>query len=325
MTRVSRLNVIEFIWHDLGDWLGCYGRGGVRTPNLDRLAAEGAAFERHFCTAPQCSPSRATLMTGRYSAQHGILGLTHRGWKYADGVEDLPTILRGHGYRSMLCGLQHERHDARDAWPRKDVERTSEITFSYDERWTLETKSHLVADAAVARLDTEGDRLRETPFFLSVGFPDVHRLYANDYDPAVVDRLEVPAYLPDDLATRKDLATFCHRIERADAAVGRILDALERAGLEDESLIFFTTDHGPELPRAKATLYDPGLECALLMRSRARSRRALASQRSRVTSTSRRRSSPRWNCPFLRRVRVGHSGNFSRPGRARRGTRSSRK
>ncbi len=263
---MSQPNLIEFIWHDLGDWLGCYGRAGVRTPHLDRLAAEGAIFDQHFCTAPQCSPSRASLMTGQYSAQHGILGLTHRGWKYADGVDDLPTVLRGHGTRSILCGLQHERHDARDAWPRKDVEHTSEITFSYDERWTLETKSNLVADAAVARIDAEAERLRESPFFLSVGFSDVHRLYANDYDPTVVDQLDVPAYLPDDLATRKDLATFCYRIEQADAAVGRILEALDRAGLKDNSLIFFTTDHGPEMPRAKATLYDPGLKCALLMR-----------------------------------------------------------
>ncbi len=263
---MSRPNIIEFIWHDLGDWLACYGHPGVRTPNLDQFAAEGALFEHHFCTAPQCSPSRASLMTGQYSAQHGILGLTHRGWKYRDGIEDMPTLLRGHGYRSILCGLQHERHDARDAWPRKEVERTAEITFSYDERWTLETKSNLVADAACERLRAEADRLRETPFFLSVGFSDVHRLYANDFRPETVEEVSVPGYLPDDLPTRKDLATLCYRIEQADAAVGRILGALEAAGLQDNSLIFFTTDHGLEMPRAKATLYDPGLKCALLMR-----------------------------------------------------------
>jgi arylsulfatase A-like enzyme len=85
--RLPALNIIEMIWHDLGDWLSCYRRPDVPSPCLQRLADEGVVFENHFCTAPSCSPSRASIKTGLYPQTHGILGLTHRGWRYRTGIE----------------------------------------------------------------------------------------------------------------------------------------------------------------------------------------------------------------------------------------------
>ena len=77
-------NVVIVITHDTGRHLGAYGRR-VATPNLDRLAAEGVLFEQAFCSAPQCSPSRASLLTGLVPHRHGLIGLAHRGFRLPSG------------------------------------------------------------------------------------------------------------------------------------------------------------------------------------------------------------------------------------------------
>ena len=244
-----RLNLVVFVWHDLGDWLGCYGKPWIASPRLDQFAAEGALFGNHCCNAPQCSPSRATLMTGRYPQAHGVLGLTHRGWRYRPGETDLPMLLGAAGYRTYLAGFQHERPPG-------------ELT--YQEVITAERHSDKVAPPAAAFLR---ERARASqPFFLCVGFGDVHRPFGSAYDPARPARIAVPGFLPDAPVVRKDLATFAQRIEQADAAVGQVLDAIHDGGLDGDTLVVFTTDHGPEFPRAKMTLYDPGLRVALLAR-----------------------------------------------------------
>src|SRR6266545_3265607 len=87
-------NVVIVITHDTGRHLGAYGRG-VATPSLDRLAAEGVLFEQAFCPAPQCSPSRASLLTGLMPHRHGLIGLAHRGFRlHPDALQrTLPRLL----------------------------------------------------------------------------------------------------------------------------------------------------------------------------------------------------------------------------------------
>jgi arylsulfatase A-like enzyme len=85
-------NVVLIHSHDLGRHVGCYGRS-LGTPNLDSLAAEGAVFENHFVAAPQCSPSRGSLHTGRYPHENGLMGLAHHGWSLDADVDVLPTVL----------------------------------------------------------------------------------------------------------------------------------------------------------------------------------------------------------------------------------------
>jgi arylsulfatase A-like enzyme len=258
-TLPDRPRIIGIIIRDLGDWLGCYGRPDVESPALDALAAQGAVLEQHFSPAPSCSAARASIMTGQHPQSHGIMGLTHRGWRYRQGAQDLPAILGRGGYHTALIGVQDERQEpweltfleADTAFP--DAPGPAE-GFSADE----------VAEKAVTWLEQhKGD---EQPFFLLLGFADIHRPYGRDYDEAVAEMLDVPPFLPDAPEVRADLATFYARIAEVDAGVARVLNALEDFGLAEDTVVFVTTDHGPELPRAKMTVYDPGIKSAFICR-----------------------------------------------------------
>ncbi|MBV7338460.1 sulfatase-like hydrolase/transferase [Chloroflexi bacterium TSY] len=130
----------------------------------------------------------------------------------------------------------------------------------------IEIPANSTLEATAAQWITEQTSHRPKPYFLSISFDDVHRPFGNEYNPALVDQLIVPPYLPDIPLVCRDLATLHHVIEQLDAKVGQILDAVKMAGREDDTLIIFTTEHGPAIGRAKHTLYDSGIRTALLMK-----------------------------------------------------------
>ncbi|HEY9409613.1 MAG TPA: sulfatase [Jiangellaceae bacterium] len=252
MTTSGRPNVVLIHWHDVGTHLGAYGHTDVTSPAVDRLAAGGLRFDRAFCTAPLCSPARGSLFTGRYPHTNGLMGLVNRGWEYRPGERTLPAVLSDLGYRTALIGQQHESHDP------------SSLGFDEVFPWPPgESRCGPVAAKAVEWLDA----VPVEPFFLTVGFFETHRPYpADEYPPVDPASVEVPPYLPDNHHTREDLAAFYGSIRIADAATGRVLDAIDRAGHTDSTLVLFTTDHGIAFPRAKGSLYDPGIQVALVAR-----------------------------------------------------------
>lgn len=255
----GRPHIIGIFCHALGDWLGCYGRADVDSPALDALADQGAVLEQHFSPAPSCSAARASLMTGRHPQSHGILGPADRGWRYRQGEQDLPALLERGGYHTVLIGLQDERQDAYElTFAEADTvflaDRGAPPGFSADE----------VAQRAAAWLTAH--RNDQTPFFLAVGFAEAQRPFGSEFDPDAAEMLAVPAFLPDLPLVRADLATFYGQIRALDAAVAIILNAMQDSGLDEDSFVFFTTDHGPDLPRAQMTLYDPGIKAAFVCR-----------------------------------------------------------
>jgi len=243
-----RPNVVLITSHDIGQHLGCYGVDAVETPNLDGLAASGVQFENAVATTPVCSPSRGSLLTGRYPQSNGLLGLTHSPWwwQLGDGEATMPELLGEAGYETHLSGLQHVAPDAerlgfdRRHNPERDAERTAELA------------GEIFADA-------DGDR----PVYAQLGFSETHRSF--DREPDDVDDVFVPGYLEDTEEIRADLARFQLEIEYLDEQVGVLLDNLEAQGVRDETIVVFAADHGIPYPGAKWWCRDPGVGISLLM------------------------------------------------------------
>jgi len=187
-----RPNVIVVISHDLGQHMGCYGAPDVRTPNFDRFAGEGIRFANNFCTAPQCSPSRAALWTGRYPHANGVVGLAHSGFQndLHEGERHFAQILDDAGYDTHLFGRQHVS-------PR--AERCG-FTAVHGAGPCGQIASEVCEFLESGREDGR-------PLFAQVAFFEPHRPFPHeDVEPLDPQLLTVLPYLPDIPEVREDLA-----------------------------------------------------------------------------------------------------------------------
>ena len=245
------MNIVYLHSHDTGRYVSPYGFD-VPTPHLQAFADEGVTFRQAFCAAPTCSPSRAALLTGQSAHGSGMLGLAHRGHQLHDYRQHLIHQLKPQGFHTALCGLQHiANHVGVDK-------------IGYDE--VLETQSHAVADVApVAESWLADPKRKEQPFFLACGFYETHLPFpdADDEDARCV---KTPDPLPDTPETRRDTARYHKAVATLDAGMGRVIAAIDRAGLKDDTLVIVTTDHGLPLPEMKCNLTDHGTGVMLLMR-----------------------------------------------------------
>ena len=240
-------NILYIHSHDTGRYVQPYGFP-VPTPNIQLLADQGVLFRNAFCAAPTCSGSRASLLTGQYCHNNGLLGLAHRGWELNDYGQHLVHPLHEAGYRSVLIGEQHISEDPE--------------VIGYDE--VIEVDSHHAADIAPTAIQSLGETAE--PWFMSVGFFETHRTYR--VPTSVRDTLYSlpPANLPDTPETRADMAAFKASARSLDQGIGAVLNGLHQVGLQDNTLIICTTDHGLAFPNSKATLYDRGIGVMLIMR-----------------------------------------------------------
>lgn len=248
-------NILLVLCHDLGRHLPCYGVGGLDTPNIDRLAAGGAVLERYFATAPLCSPSRGSLLTGTHPHSNGLMGLVNRGWDMPDRTPTLPQLLRDAGYVSYLFGLHHEKKD-----PRR---------MGYDRvpQGRVPLHAGAVLPGVAEFLHGVREATRGNPFLAVAGLFETHRPFKHArYTPADPAAVEVPSFLPDHPGVREDLADLAGVVAAVDEHLGTVLDALTDTGLEERTLVVLTTDHGIAFPRAKSTLYDAGIGVAGVLR-----------------------------------------------------------
>jgi N-sulfoglucosamine sulfohydrolase len=254
----SQPNVLLIVSEDNGPELGCYGDPYARTPNLDRLAADGVRFDRAFVAQAGCSQSRAAYLTGLYPHQNGQIGLAT--WNFRMYRRETPNVvqsLKAAGYRTGIIGKLHvnpeeafpfDMHEIRSAnFARKnlgDYAKYAEAYFAADDR----------------------------PFFLSVNYPDAHGPWLRQVDglpdePLGPDDVKAFAYLGiDPPAMREAIANHYNCMSRLDSLVGDLLDALERSAKADNTLVIYFGDHGADFLRGKRTSYEGGVRVPLIVR-----------------------------------------------------------
>ncbi|MCZ8513877.1 sulfatase [Paenibacillus filicis] len=256
---VIRPNVVIITCHDLGRHLGCYGVSTVQTPSIDRMAEDGVLFSNYFTVSPVCSPSRGTMLTGRYPQSNGLMGLTHAPWSWAlnEGERHLSHLMSEAGYRTMLFGIQHETSNA-DSLGFQEM-------YAQRQGAGLPRSCQEVAGEVVGflRINKEADR----PFYAQIGFFETHRPFNfAGVEPDDSHGVYIPPYILDNEESRAQFAQLQGDVRSVDAAVQSIQEALRETGQERDTLFVFTADHGIEFPRAKWYCYDPGIEIALIMR-----------------------------------------------------------
>lgn len=203
-------------------------------------------------------------MTGQYAHTNGLISLVDekKGWQLPLSTKTIVDHLNEAGFETAHCGHQHERIKAKDN--RYQIENGQGGPETFAENAAADGIRYL-----------ESRRGATKPFYLNVGIKEVHgsmwqtkakleryKNYGCDPD----EHVYMPPHLPNFPALRREQANFQGCIRYLDSHVGRLLNAVERLGYFDDSLVLFTTDHGIMGHRAKNTLYDAGTEVALLVR-----------------------------------------------------------
>jgi N-sulfoglucosamine sulfohydrolase len=236
---MARPNVIVLVADDLG-WrdTGVYGNRFIRTPNIDWLARSGLTVRFAFGTSPQCSPSRISMLTGKYAHATRTEDL-HT--PLPDGERILPSYLKDLGY---FTGNMLKTH------------------YGPNGERQFEWYAARTADSFPAFLDAAGTR----PFFLWAGFHE-HRPFEKGAvtPPHPQARVALTPHLADTPETRADLALYYDANSRMDSEIGRMLEELDRRKLREKTIVLFLSDDGAPFAREKGTLYDGGTRSPLII------------------------------------------------------------
>jgi len=239
-----RPDMLLFVADDLG-WrdVGGYGSPNVKTPNLDRLAAEGMRFTNAYTASTVCGPTRAQLYSGMYPVNSHAY-FNHPSHYVKDGVKTLPVCLKELGYRVGIVGKI-------DAGP----------TDAYPFELLSVDRERLLGDA-VREFVT---RDPEQPFCLVVGCHAPHSPWTKKAEGMTVNDIRVPGHLVDTPETRLGLLLYYGSVQALDREVGECTRMLEETGHAD-ALVLFTSEQGAEVPFGKATLFDNGMKLAVIAR-----------------------------------------------------------
>lgn len=231
--------------------LPIYGGQNAKTPNLDKLAESGLTFNRAYVSEAMCQPCRAELYTGQFPMRNGCA------WNHSasrPGTRSLPHHLGALGYRVGLAGKKHVLPE--ESYPFESVE-------GFDANCVRSpTQSHELAGVKefISRKTTE-------PFCLVAALVEPHVPWvmgdASKYPPR---QLKLPPNIADTPKTREDFGRYLAEITYMDGQVGEILQALKDSGLEQETLVLFSSEQGSQFPGNKWTNWDTGLHTALIAR-----------------------------------------------------------
>ncbi len=242
-------------------YASAYGSKMVQTPNFDRIAREGVLFNNAFVVAPQCSPSRAAILTGMNIWQLEEAG-THSSY-FPAKFKVFTDILEEHGYTLGYTGKPWGPGNWKDAGRSRNP-----VGPEYSEH-TLDS----VPYSGIRKLDYARNfkafldqKPIDQPFFFWYGASEPHRVFESGSGQKAgktLSEAEVPSFLPNDSIVRSDLLDYAVEIEWFDKHLGEMLGYLEEAGELDNTIVVVTADNGMAFPYAKANLQEYGTHVPL--------------------------------------------------------------
>lgn len=250
-------NVVVIFTDDQGyQDLGCFGSPNIKTPNIDRMAAEGAKFTNFYVSQPVCSASRASLLTGCYANRVGVHGafFPSVGKGLHPDEETIAEILKPLGYATGIFGKWHLGSEkellptrqgfdeyfgipySNDMWPNHPAQGTAfdfPILPLIDGEAVVDTlhEQSMLTTRLTERAVSFINKNKDSPFFLYVPHPMPH----------------VPLFASDKFKGKSAAGIYGDVIEEIDWSTGQILDAIKKNGLDENTLVIFTSDNGPWL------------------------------------------------------------------------------
>lgn len=229
------------------------------TPNIDKLASEGMKFTNAHVNTPVCQPCRQSWLTGMFPHSNDAEGFE----PIDESVKTLPELLKGLGYVNGILGKEIH-HQPREKFFWDFIPHVTDP----DSTWRKASCRNPVLFYEYSREFFEMAKNQDKPFFFSANSHDPHRPFigndtaawgADNMPPVsrqyTPEEIDVLGYLPDIPDVRKEVAQYYGNVYRADQNVGAVLRALKESGLEENTVIFFMSDHGAAFPFSKAQCY----------------------------------------------------------------------
>jgi len=256
----------------------------VKTPNFDRIAREGTLVRQAFVSAPSCTPCRSALLSGQHFWRTGRAAIL-QGAVWDESIPTYPRLLTQAGYHMGKTGKVWSPGNPADipyGRPVPGFQKAGMRFNSFSKFGTDQVKSGDSIDSCRRTLlrevrgnfeDFLSKRPSQAPFGYWFGPTNVHRKWVKGSGKALwgidPDSLKgkLPPFLPDIPEMREDFADYLGEVQALDAYAGELLDALEKAGELDNTLVVMSGDHGPPgFPHGKCNLYDFGSRVALALR-----------------------------------------------------------
>ena len=245
----ERPNIIVFIADDISwDDFGCYGNKIVQTPNIDRIAGEGIKFNNVYLTTSSCSPSRISIMTGRYPHN------TRAAELHTEPPIEFPTLasqLKANGYYTAQAGKWHMGSIIKNGF------------------YHIEEDREKNADGGEALwVETVKNRKKNKPFHFWFAAYDAHRAWGLNKFSGTHSPTEIipPITLANQAKTKIDLAKYYDEIRRFDYYIGKVVEELQEQGILENTVLIIMADNGRPFPRDKTRLYDSGIKTPLIIK-----------------------------------------------------------
>jgi len=249
---LPRPNIVWIVVEDMSCDFGYQGQKLVKTPNVDRLAKEGAVFSNAYVTAPVCSPCRSAMITGMYQtaigAHHHRSGRGTVKIRLAEHIKLIPEMFKQAGYYTINTNQSFKGYGKTD------------YNFVFDNKAIYDRpdlSQRKPGQSFFMQVHLRGGKLRHGKSFAS--------LKSGLDKPVTADQVSLPPYYPDDPVFRKDWADYLNTVQYTDKEVGQILQRLKKEKLLDNTVLIFITDHGISQARGKQFLYDEGVKIPFIV------------------------------------------------------------